>query len=118
MKNNIQYSVLVVVCIGIGILIGMYVKPNPMATIDVANASSKNVQTVNITVGMTSYVFGDIKQNQSKAVNVFVAGEAGYSMKVNFENGDTLVNWNYIETGNKLKETILDTSIVTAVLQH
>lgn len=118
MKNRIQYFVLIVVSIGIGIVLGMYLKTNPLATIEVSNASTKVVQSVNITVGMTSYVVGNIEQNRQKVIKVFVAGEAGYSIKVSFTNGDTLVNWNYVETGNKLNETILDTGIVSTLIHR
>ncbi|MCK9410319.1 MAG: hypothetical protein M0R68_14425 [Bacteroidetes bacterium] len=116
--NKIKYIVIVVFSIAIGVMIGIWIKPNPLATITIANISNKAVHSVNVTVGMTSYIISDIEQHKSKSVNVFVAGEAGYSIKVLFANGDTLVSWNYIETGQKLNESISDTSVVPSIIRQ
>ena len=115
--NNIKYVVLALISLAVGIVIGMLIKPNPLATVEISNVSSKTVQSVNITVGMTSYVIGDIGENKSKSVNIFVAGEAGYSIKVQFANGDTLTNVSDVAAGNKINETITDTSIVSSFLR-
>jgi hypothetical protein len=101
----------------VGVILGMMFKPSPLASIEFKNLSNKHVSTVSITVGMTTYVLRDIEQNQMKSLNVFVAGEAGYDIKVKFANGDTLANWNYINAGNKISEAISDKKIVSRLLQ-
>ncbi|MFA5834139.1 MAG: hypothetical protein WDA22_11760 [Bacteroidota bacterium] len=113
--NKIKYVVIVLVSIGFGVLIGIFVKPNPLAKIDIANLSKKVVKTVDIVVGATTYVVGNIEQGKSKSVNVFVAGEVGYSLKVNFANGDTLVTWSYVETSNKINTKVYDSSLVSVI---
>ena len=116
--EKIKYIAIGVISIGIGILIGLSVKQNPLANIIVTNSSSKIMHTVSITVGMTSYIVDNIEPGKNKSVNVYVVGEAGYRIKVNFANGDSLINWNYIETGNKINETVSDTNIVSSFIQH
>ena len=116
--NNLKYILGGAICIVIGILIGISVKPNPIASIVVTNSSSKTLQSASITVGMTTYIVDNIEQKKSKSVNLFVAGEAGYKIKVVFADGDSLINWNYIETGYQIIETVSDTKIVSAFKQR
>lgn len=116
MKNYRPYA-LAAFSLAVGIILGMMFKPNPLATIEFKNLSNKHVASVSITVGMTTYVLRDIEQNSKKSLNVFVAGEAGYDIKVLFANGDTLANWNYIETGSSISEVISDASIVSRLVK-
>jgi hypothetical protein len=111
---KIKYVVIVLISVGVGVLIGFYVKPNPLASITISNSSNKVIQAVYIAVGMTTYVVEGIEQNKSRNVNIFVAGEAGYSLKIKFVNGDSLVTYNYVDIGNRIRETINDTGIVSS----
>ncbi len=117
MMKYVRIIALAVFCLAVGVILGMMFKPNPLATIEFKNLSSKHISTVSITVGMTTYVLRDIEQSQMKSLNVVVAGEAGYDIKVKFANGDTLVNWNYINAGNRISEAISDLKIVSRLLQ-
>ena len=115
---KIKYVVIILISVGIGVLIGVYAKPNPLASITILNSSSKVIQTVYIAVGMTTYVVEGVEQNKSRNINVFVAGEAGYSLKIKFADGDSLVTFNYVDMGNKINETINDTGIVSTYGKH
>lgn len=116
--DTIKYIVIVALCIGAGIWIGMSLKANPIATINIANSAQKEINSAHITVGMTTYVIEHIAQNSTKSVNVIVAGEAGYKIKVNFANGDTLTNWTDVEGGKKITETVTDTTMRAVVVQR
>ena len=116
--TKIKYVVLVLISIGIGVMIGFYAKPNPLASITISNSSNKTIQTAFISVGMTTYVVEGIEPKKSMGVNIFVAGEAGYSLKIKFANGDSLVTYNYVDMGNKINETINDTGIVSTYAKH
>lgn len=116
--DKIKYLAIILVSIGIGVMIGMMFKPNPLATIDIINSSNKVVKTVNIVVGATTYVLGDIEQGKTKSVNVFVAGEAGYSIKVSFSEKDTLITWSFVETNNKISTKVYDASLVSTITKN
>jgi hypothetical protein len=118
MATKLKYVIIISISIGIGVMFGLWLKPNPLAAIDISNVSSKVVTSVTITNGMTSYIVTDIEPGMNKSVNVFVAGEAGYSIRANFITGDTLASFSYIETGNKLKETINDSGIVSSIVRR
>lgn len=116
MKNS-TIVIIILVCIGAGIWIGMSLKQSPIATINIANTSQNDIETAHITVGMTTYVIENIAPNATKSLNIIVAGEAGYKIKVNFANGDTLANWTDVEAGRKITETVSD-SVMSATVQH
>lgn len=115
---KIKYAVIVVISIGVGVLIGFYAKPNPLAAITISNSSNKVIQSAFIAVGMTTYVVESIEQKKTRSVNIFVAGEAGYSLKIKFAGGDSLVTYNYVDIGNRINETVNDTGIVSTYAKH
>ncbi|MEW5799539.1 MAG: hypothetical protein AB1728_11100 [Bacteroidota bacterium] len=116
--DRVKYIAIALIGLGAGIWIGMSLKTNPIATINIANTSQQEIASAQITVGMTTYVIEHIGQNSTKSVNVIVAGEAGYKIRVNFANGDTLANWTDIEPGRKITETVSDSAMKASVLEQ
>lgn len=106
------------VCIGAGIWIGISLKPNPIATVNIANTSQKEIHSAYVTVGMTTYVIENIAPSATKSLNIIVAGEAGYKIRVNFANGDTLTNWTDVEPGRKITETVSDSTMGATVMSR
>lgn len=116
--DTVKYIATVLLSLGAGIWIGISLKTDPIATINITNASTQEIRSASVNVGMTTYVIEGIAPNTSKAMNIIVAGEAGYKIRVTLANGDTLTNWTDVEAGKKITEIVSDSTMKASVMER
>ena len=112
--KKLKYLLIISVCLGFGILIGLIIKPKSLATILITNTSGKKIEKVYVTSeDSITYYVENIAQQKTKEIKIYVAGESGYRIKVYFSNEDSILSGNYIETGYIIRETVTDSNIIS-----
>jgi hypothetical protein len=114
MKKFLIVVIVGIVLIGTGFFIGRhsYMKGN-IAAIDIVNQSGRSIMTATVNHEKGSAIAANIKKNRSQRVRFFTHGPNRYSLKITFDNNQTIYSAadRDIRNGEAIREIVSDSTM-------